>query len=633
MIQQIPTNDLNIKTKTPFDEYLQINKKFTLSAPSKHNNIITHQFPLYFGTTEEEINPYRQSLFIKRKSIKDEQQKHLKALQLQKIKKSQSVKKSNDQTTTSPEQTKSSKIETSKTQSPHTPAITNTTSSISLADSLKRSQASRPATSVSPLSAAALRPKSIQRSNTQSPSTTSNPTFDTVSTDFNNISNKPLGITLLRIMFDSQYINKIYHPSNTSSIYPHGLQNSGNICYMNSILQFLFYCDPFTQILNIIRDNTIKELDPTKNNTPILNALLDLQDSFKLKPSAEANSSTINPNDFYTAISSLSRFSHLSWGRQEDAEELLNILLDGLHEEFIESIRSLSQSEVLNFANAFSNKETTQKIIQNVDFIKDSSKENASTLDNDSWNEVGSNMKTIGKRTNQVKLSPIVNLFGGQFKSVLKSSNKKSSITLDPFLQVQLDISDPDTIDLVTAFEKFAKDEEVQLGNTVAKKQNSIDKLPSILLIHLKRFSFVANDEDESEDGGYEVVSNNKKGKKNSKTQQQSKSTKSKNKLFDGHIEKIHKFIKYNHNLTLPKSCISTMISEEPNFKLLGVVYHHGRSTENGHYTTDVQTKDGDWIRIDDTNITKISPDDAISDQNLGSNINKTAYILMFQKV
>lgn len=640
MIQQINTpNNIITQNESLFDDYLQINKNFTLSTLSKHNKVIIHQFPLYFGTTEEEINPHRQMAFIKRKNIKEEQQKHLKALQSQRSKKIQPVKQSDKNTTI-------------------TSVITNpTTPVLSLADSLKKSQANRPSTSTSssststssssPLSASSLRSKSTQRVNTQSPSTTSNPTFDTVSADFNN-TNKPLGITLLRIMFDSQYINKIYHPLKSQpSIYPHGLQNSGNICYMNSILQFLFYCDPFTQMLNIIRDNTIKELDPTKNNTPILNALLDLQDSFKLKPTIDPNSSivkydSINPNDFYSSISSLSRFSHLSWGRQEDAEELLNILLDGLHEEYIESIKSLPYDDVLNFANAFNNKETSQKIIQNVDFIKDSSKENASILDNDSWNEVGSNMKTIGKRTNQVKLSPIVNLFGGQFKSVLKSSNKKSSITLDPFLQVQLDISDPETNDLVTAFEKFAQDEEVQLGNTVAKKQNSIDKLPSILIIHLKRFSFVANDDDESEDGGYEVVSNNKKGKKSNlnsnsnstKSQQQSKIAKSKsNKPFDGRIEKIHKFIKYDHNLTLPKSCISTMVSEEPNFKLLGVVYHHGRSTENGHYTTDVHTNDGDWIRIDDTNITKITADDAIRDQNLGSNINKTAYILMFQKV
>ena len=168
----------------------------------------------------------------------------------------------------------------------------------------------------------------------------------------------------------------------------------------------------------------------------------------------------------------------------------------------------------------------------------------------------------------------------------------------------------------------------------MAKKQNFIDKLPSILLIQLKRFSFVANDESDTENAEYEVVSN-KKNKKNSPKQQQQQQAKAKarSKLFDGRIEKIHKFIKYDHDLTLPKSCISTMVSEEPNYKLCGVVYHHGRSTENGHYTADVLTSNNEWIRIDDVNITKITAQDAIADQNALSNINKTAYILMFQKV
>ncbi len=427
------------------------------------------------------------------------------------------------------------------------------------------------------------------------------------------------------------------------SIHPHGLQNSGNICYMNSVLQFLLYCKPFTRMLNIIRDNTVRELDVSKSSTPILSALLDLQDLFRIASSSSSSSSqslsqarndVINPDKFYTVIASLPRFSHLSWGRQEDAEEFLNILLDGLHEEFVESIKSLSTTDVNKFANAFTNRETTKKILQNVDFIKDASKENASVLDGDGWNEVGANMKTIGKRTFQMKLSPIVLLFGGQFKSVLKAANKKSSITLDPFMQVQLDISDPETTSLITAFEKFSQDEEVSLGATMAKKQNFIDKLPSILLIQLKRFSFVANDESDTENAEYEVVSN-KKNKKNSPKQQQQQQAKAKarSKLFDGRIEKIHKFIKYDHDLTLPKSCISTMVSEEPNYKLCGVVYHHGRSTENGHYTADVLTSNNEWIRIDDVNITKITAQDAIADQNALSNINKTAYILMFQKV
>lgn len=708
-----------------FNNFLTRNKSFTIISKSKSKETKLN-FPLYFGTTEDEILPHRKLSLIKRRLARQSKEnqriinQNQNQVQNQPDKKSTGTKSNIKQSTSSstpvmitplnpspaptlasqlskiPNKEKDKKLEKlekneSTTESSTSTEITTPSTTSSLSSALKTptvskqqpefnskpvstpaplsfaeqlrakkpvqssSSPSSSSSTVSPSASQAVpngraKPTSVnQRSTTQSPSNVPSSTFDTVSSEFQSSSMyKPLGITLLRIMFDSQYINKIFKPTNDSTsnkIYPHGLQNSGNICYMNSILQFLFYCDPFSQMLNIIRETTMKDLDDlTNSKTPILSALLDLQESFQISTPLKSDPEkfeTINPDKFYSTISKLPRFSHLVWGRQEDAEELLNILLDGLHEEFIESIKSLTNDEINNFAEAFGNKETTKKILQNVDFIKDSSEENASALlESDSWNEVGSNMKPIGKRISQIKLSPIVNLFGGQFRSVLKSNNnKKSSITLDPFMQVQLDISDPGTKDLNSAFEKFSQEEEVSLGSsTMAKKQNFIDKLPSILIIHLKRFSFVANDEFDSENAEYEVVSNNKKNKKGKNIQQQSftqPQTPTHSKLFDGRIEKIHKFIKYDHELTLPKSCISTMISELPNYKLLGVVYHHGRSTENGHYTVDVNTKSGsnDWIRIDDTNITKISPIDAISDQNVPTNINKTAYILMFQKL
>lgn len=713
----VSSTTLSPQDEILFEKYLLRNKQFILLTKSKNHQVEQH-FPLYFGTTEEEINPHRKMAFRQRRLIKDSRYNTPQLLQNQPkkvvqeksklkistpnksngsviatpnvataatIKSGQSskqntvTKKQEKVSTKEPEAvSKVSKESTSKpsisattstasipttsdisasslssttnadsttsvvasstepTKEPVKPApaptmanILASTKPLSMAENLKRSTQNKAAAT-----STASRSKPTSKSSTASPVSTPNATFDTVSSEFLTFTTpKPLGITLLRIMFDSQYITKIFNTKKGKSlINPHGLQNSGNICYMNSVLQFLFYCDPFSHMLVIIKQNTVKELDKSKDNTPILNALLDLLDSFQLASKTENKIDTINPEPFYSSIATLPRFSHLRWGNQEDAEEFLNILLDGLHEEFVESIKILPDADVNSFAHAFSNKETTRKILQNVDFIKDVSKE---VDNNDNWNEVNSTMKTVGKRSVQVKLSPIVTLFGGQFKSVLKFSSKKSSITLDPFMQVQLDISDPETHDLTTAFEKFSQDEEISLGSNMAKKQNFIDKLPSVLIIHLKRFSYVTTDESNSENGDYEIVGKNKK-KKNGKEFQQANNNfaqQNKSKLLDGRIEKIHKFIKYDHNLTLPKSCISPMVSEEPNYKLLGVVYHHGRSTENGHYTTDVLASSDEWIRIDDTNITKITADDAVSDQNLLSNINKTAYILMFQKV
>lgn len=673
MIQQIPT-DFSVATNailSPqdeklFDSFLERTQQFVVTCKSKTpNEKVVQRFPLYFGTTEDEINPHRKMALRMRRLSKDVHYNTPKSVQNQprsntkvslimnKHVQHQTMKKQVDEGITRDKPQDSTKGLPNTANPSSVPDASNKSSAPSpnLTSSSTPSSITTPTPTLTPTpvqsnlsmaehlrlqSKSKNRPTSNERSKTPSANVKSPniSAYDTVSNEFSSaLTPNLLGITLLRIMFDSKYLNIIFNKNSNPDIQLHGLQNAGNICYMNSILQFLFYCGPFSRMLDIIRDNTVREIDESKSKTPILNSLLDLQDDFKSKNSSPEKFEIINPDKFYQSISKLPRFSHLRWGQQEDAEEFLNILLDGLHEEFVESIKSLPTLEVEKLANSFNNKDITNKIIQNVDYIKDSSKENASALNNDAWNEVGSNMKTIGKRTCHVKLSPIVSLFGGQFKSVLKASNKKSSITLDPFMQVQLDISDPNTNDLIGAFEKFSQDEEVSLGSNTAKKQNFIDKLPSILIIHLKRFSFVANDEYNSENAEYEVVSSNKKNKKQQQQQQQQQQQNKPKNIFDGRIEKIHKFIKYEHSLTLPTACISAMVNEEPTYKLLGVVYHHGRSTENGHYTADELVGDKEWVRIDDINVTKIDASDAIADQNLGSNINKTAYILMYQKV
>ncbi|GMM28644.1 mRNA-binding ubiquitin-specific protease [Martiniozyma asiatica (nom. inval.)] len=452
----------------------------------------------------------------------------------------------------------------------------------------------------------------------------STPVRDSITPNLFDNTVKPLGLVLLRLMFDSEYLSNAVKNEQNELVIPHGLLNTGNICYMNSIIQFLFSCEPFSQILNIIRKNSINKLG--KSTTPILDALLILHESFK-KPIKEESkeSSVLDSSNFYNSVACLPRFSHLSWGRQEDAEEFLGYLLDGLHEEFVQEIAALPMADVKKFAEAFSNKETGRKLIKAVEFIRDESKESHNADSSAGWKEVA-NKKVAERRTMEVKYSPIVSLFGGQFKSVLNMTNKKSSITLDPFMQVQLDISDSWVDDLVSAFKKFSEDEEISMGKDKAKKQNFIDKVPEILIIQLKRFSFVTSDSNDDQNDFNEVVKGKKK-KNDSFRQQQQQSIP---KAVEGRIEKIHKFVKYEHQLELPSECISKTNFCDTKYELISVVYHHGRHTEGGHYTVDVKCPNDEWIRIDDTNITSITPDDAVSDQNKQ---NKTAYILMYKKI
>ncbi|KAG7697202.1 hypothetical protein KL951_002564 [Ogataea haglerorum] len=432
---------------------------------------------------------------------------------------------------------------------------------------------------------------------------------------------KPLGVVLLRLMYDTQRLPQ------HAGLAPHGLVNNGNICYMNAVLQALFACRPFSQMLYAVQHLSLGQLE---SHTPIMDALVALHDAFN-KPSPEV----LTPTGFYGSIARLPRFSHLKWGRQEDAEEFLGYLLDGLHEEFVDSIKRLGESDIADLVASIKDPQTLKTLKSALEMIKTGQVNGSTEKEDNGWMEVGANQKMAVKRQVDVKPSPVVQMFGGHFRSVLQvPNNKKSSITLDPFMHVQLEISDKDINDLYTAFEKFATVEEISYGDQTAKKQNLIDKLPTVLIIHLKRFSFVANDDSNENFDDYEIVSSKQRRNKTSASHTLPPvPTHTKTPETGGRIEKLHKKIEYPHRLTLPASCISPNVMEEPTYRLTAVVYHHGRSTEEGHYTADVLGADGSWTRVDDTLVTRISADDAVENGHGGGATNgKSAYILMYEK-
>lgn len=447
---------------------------------------------------------------------------------------------------------------------------------------------------------------------------------------------EPLGVVLLRSMFDKNFQKAFVNSNKLPKIVPRGLVNTGNICFMSSILQLLLYCQPFFQSLNIISSKTIQSLNKSSSTTPLIDAVIELFKNFNIKLDDDKLGNGFGdsfvPEQFYKEISQHSRFSHLQWGQQEDAEEFFGYLLDGLHEEFISSVKNLKDNDIKMLLDSITSEEVRTLIKQSLENFSNeedfksknesnNNNNNSSSLtSDDGWHEVGNNKKKVSaKRTVEVKPSPIRQLFGGQFRSVLDvpKQRESQSITLDPFQQVQLDISDDNINTLEDAFKHLSQVEELQYksddgSDVIAKKQTFIDKLPEVLIVHLKRFSFV-NKSSQNDDlkNGYS------------------------NHLHSGRIEKIGKKIKYDHDFTIPTDCISSAtrkFNPNLNYKLIGVVYHHGISSEGGHYTVDVLRKElGEWIRIDDTKITKLKAQEVLSGDN--DNNVKTAYILMYQKV
>lgn len=202
------------------------------------------------------------------------------------------------------------------------------------------------------------------------------------------------------------------------------------------------------------------------------------------------------------------------------------------------------------------------------------------------WLEVGRKQKAAVTRSSGSKSSsPITKIFGGLLRSELRVPGLKDSITTEPYQPLQLDIGSPDVRNVVDALRGLTRPERLQGDfnsprgkDVMATKQVFIETLPPVLILHLKRFQFDAE--------GHGTI-------------------------------KIWKKIGYPLELGIPREALSRqrrqIIGEGPmpRYKLISVVYHHGKNASGGHYTVDVRRQDGrEWIRMDDTVLRRIRSED-----------------------
>jgi ubiquitin carboxyl-terminal hydrolase 10 len=90
-----------------------------------------------------------------------------------------------------------------------------------------------------------------------------------------------------------------------------------------------------------------------------------------------------------------------------------------------------------------------------------------------------------------------------------------------------------------------------------------------------------------------------------------------------GGTQKIWKKIGYPLELQIPKEVFppnrraALMAGPQglPMYRLIGVVYHHGRNASGGHYTVDVRRQEGrEWIRLDDTVISRVRSEEVANE-------------------
>jgi len=345
------------------------------------------------------------------------------------------------------------------------------------------------------------------------------------------------------------------------------------------VLQVLVFSLPFYNFLSKVAQRAPHTF---KSDTPLIDAIILFVQEYSVicsAPSVDKLRLRLKPEDFetygesfipeyvYAAIKDLPRFREMRRGHQQDAQEFLGFLLEELHEECARAMRSSTTNS--------SGRTTPAGSVSN--FSEHAEGEGG-------WMEVGHKQKpAITRSSGAISTeSPVTSIFGGKLRSELKVSGNKLSVTLEPYSPLQLDIGAPQVHNIIDALKGLTRPESMQGEfyssrgqKTTATKQVFIETLPPVLILHLKRFHY------------------------DSTTKR---------------AEKIWKKVGYPLELELPKEVFPLQTRNKfiahgglPKYRLTGVIYHHGKNANGGHYTVDIRRQDDrEWIRIDDTVIRRV---------------------------
>ncbi|KAJ7049226.1 hypothetical protein C8F01DRAFT_1185032, partial [Mycena amicta] len=316
-------------------------------------------------------------------------------------------------------------------------------------------------------------------------------------------------------------------PSVPVRLTPRGLINTGNMCFANAVLQVLLCTRAFYALFDRMQGEA-KEGDKQKQKAqgvlgpaPLVRATAAFLREFlrgqgggcrrfwvvdtpkaKGKARAERRLAFI-PTVVYDALKGKKRFDGMRGGHQEDAEEFLGFFLDTLEEELLK-----------REANANAPPPVVEE------------REEAETAE-DGWLEVGRKNRTIESTD-----SPITRIFGGKFRSTLRAPGQRDSV-----IDALALISQPSTIQITPSttllFVLATRTNTNTRTRVSASQQVLIEALPPVLVLHLKRFCYSAD---------------------------------------QGGVVKVGKQIAFGPELEVPVD----VIEQGVRYRLFGVIYHHG---------------------------------------------------------
>jgi len=321
-----------------------------------------------------------------------------------------------------------------------------------------------------------------------------------------------------------------------------GIVNQRNDCFMNSVMQAVVSCNP---IANVLATSTPPA--PSGTGQP---SLLAAAQAFVWAYAANPHKKALESQAIQPLLAAF-RPQTSGPSAQEDAQEFFSFVLNQVHEDLSAAAPTANEQQE----------------------------------DGDGWYEVGpkNQSSVMRQQRGQEQESALSQVASGVLRSALKSSGL-SSASRERLFMLPLDVS-PSVSSIEEAVDHLMLPElidGVQRSSggesSIGKKDTELDRLPQVLMVHLKRFIFTGQG-----------------------------------------AQKVSKHISFGEQFEFESKHLSRALQladsgRSPKYQLQAVISHHGAKMSGGHYTCAAR-RGSNWHHFDDRTVTPIALKDVLASQ------------------
>ncbi|KAL5535922.1 hypothetical protein ACEPAF_4016 [Sanghuangporus sanghuang] len=393
-----------------------------------------------------------------------------------------------------------------------------------------------------------------------------------------------------------------------------GLENFGNTCYINSVLQALYFCHPFRELIIRVHDKSNPAAPPgtCSPSSPLPSAVstlprakaqrkLSSADGPRASDGANSNGNPpltgplipASPPTMFSALRSL--FAHISNNAMDKGVVAPRAFVDKLKKEneLFRSTMHQDAHELLIFL--------LNKIAEDLEEEARNARSGSSSGEDLSSSAASSGTLTLGTATSRSNSSTRSNIVHDLFEGILTSETRcltceTVSSRDEAFLDLSIDIEQNSSV--TACLRQFSASEmlchknkffcDSCCGLQEAEKRMKIKRLPNVLALHLKRFKYQ---------------------------------------------EDVGKYIKLAYRVAFPLelrlfNTADDAVDPDRLYGLFAIVVHIGNGPHHGHYVAIVKSG-ASWLVFDDDSVDSIKESDIskyFGDSNSGS-----AYVLYYQ--